>query len=1143
MYFTTHKVVIPALFGIALALGGCSKSGALSDGSKLAGESTFDPKPADPDSIAGQLKRYKGQTQFLTPYDWYMTRGFPSADASAANRSASGGARTVQESDIFKIGKPGSKLLFLLNNYRGLQVVTYEDGADQPKLLGRVDATGNWPDTMYFDAVHDRLIVLENNYIDESGDYYNYSELQSRLVVYDVANPAAPKITHKIDITGSLSESRMVGDVLYIATSVRPDYYSRNNGTAKSKGFVYSYSLSGDAPALVDQHTLAAPVSWGEKMNIVETQTADGKFQYRLIAALSKDEWSWWDRQSLLEVVDISDEAGKIKPIMVVNAKGFINERSQTSVKNDTLVVASNYQSAGATPLMKVAVETFKFPTAQSEQITTDEAQFRKLNVEHFVAKKENELKAQGVSGDALADALAAYRTTLLNDAELGLAGRFVQQSEGVLMKPLADSTVTVGNTQGLNATVQDVRFHDNLLYVYWVPANNIDPLDLFDVSAPELGVKHLSHLEFDGWIQRAIPVTVDGKSFVMGLGWIVPAVNNDNNRRYPQAMLFEIVKNAAGQVKAEVIAQKNLGTSSTWVNFQAEDKMIETRFTTESSGAIMYTFASWDGMNYLNGGKLIGFDLKKAATDPENVFVEGGVLNGSDDWLRRVFTNSEIDRVNTFADTALGTFDLASGIGAANAIVNATNILELARNVRGYLTLTKGTNVRGVQIVSDYAWWNSQEQYTELRLVKANRADAEAAKAINIVKLPGSYVDNVVTAEGNLLVLTQSYNRIATDNSYTYENVFHVNSIELQGNSGNHLEPLAKADWKQEDSGVGPRLGWQQRLIKLASGRILAATGSQVKELQLGLGTLAVKDVAFGQCDLSATESAELKVLEGKLFVAYSVTVKDPVLANVNYNKNFLAPVTESADAMSCAAAINIPGKILTFAEGHAVTQDTRLIDIKKNGTGDNVYYTLVTEQALTSLKLAAAATPAATLVDLYDPKDVSIDAMKVFDGDQLLFIESTAKPYYGFRGRMIWDDMRGPWSGDRTENRFVTLGFDTDLEFTKTAFALDLPLNSGAQLTALFPSPKAEEGTLAVVSQGNRLQVLAYDGVNRPVVKQLRGVDANFRKTKAADYVTTKSYWYWSYGDSNVHFTPSLRSLELPEGYAGVTQVYIEE
>ena len=129
--------LLPAAIGFGLAATGCSRHDSAA-GSKLAGESTFDAVPANQDTIESQLKRFKGQTKFLTPSQRYWGHTMNRADARA--ESAPGGAaRAVQESDIFKIGKPGTKLLYLLNNYRGLQVVSYAQGDDQPELLGLVD--------------------------------------------------------------------------------------------------------------------------------------------------------------------------------------------------------------------------------------------------------------------------------------------------------------------------------------------------------------------------------------------------------------------------------------------------------------------------------------------------------------------------------------------------------------------------------------------------------------------------------------------------------------------------------------------------------------------------------------------------------------------------------------------------------------------------------------------------------------------------------------------------------------------------------------------------------------------------------------------------------------------------------------------
>ena len=59
----------------------------------------------------------------------------------------------------------------------------------------------------------------------------------------------------------------------------------------------------------------------------------------------------------------------------------------------------------------------------------------------------------------------------------------------------------------------------------------------------------------------------------------------------------------------------------------------------------------------------------------------------------------------------------------------------------------------------------------------------------------------------------------------------------------------------------------------------------------------------------------------------------------------------------------------------------------------------------------------------------------------------------------------------------------------------------------------------------------------------ERLRKVDANFRKLPAADSITLPGYyWYGSYGYDGVNFTPSQRSIEIPQGLFGVSQVYVD-
>ncbi len=1131
--------LLPAAIGFGLTATGCSRHDSAA-GSKLAGEATFDAVPANQDTIESQLKRFKGQTKFLTPAQRYWGRGMNRADARAEAAPAEGGARAVQESDIFKIGKPGTKLLYLLNNYRGLQVVSYAQGDDQPELLGRVEATGNYPDAMYFDQAHDRLIVLENNYQSDENDYYDYSDVQSRLVTYDVSNTSAPKIASIVNLKGQLSESRMVGNVLYVATSVRPSY-SQRQANQNGQGFVYSFGLDTAEVAQIDNIALAAPISYGENMNVIEVKDGN-QFKYFLIAVLSKDGWGFWDRQSLVQVVDISSAAGKINSVMVVNAKGAVRERSQTSIKNNSLIVASNYQSTVDSNIQRVAVESFAFPTATSETIDATEAQFRRLFIDREVAKKEQALIAAGVSGDALEDQVVAFREVQAADASTGLKGRFVNQTSDdgavALVKPLADSTSTVGNTQGLSASLQDVRFNGDSLYVFWVPANNVDPLDIFDISKPD-AIKHVGHLEFDGWIQHAQPVTYAGKDYILGLGWVIPSDDNEHQRRYPQAMLFEVKRFASGAVRADVVAQKNLGTSSTWANFNASDKEIETRFVTDSTGVIMFEFSSWDQNSYVQGGKLIGFDLSKADSDPDQVFAEGGVLSGSDSWLRRIFTNTEINRVNTFADEALATYSVNAGIGAANQIVEASNVLELARNIRGYETLA----ANGVQIVSNYSWSYDATSKTELRLVEKAKADSEKAQALSLLTLDGNYIDSLKAGDDSLLVLTEDTKRVANADGtgFDYKSMILVTRVTLNDQG---LQATGVATWDTESVTTDSRLGYQQKLLKLADGRILAAVGNSVTELTLAADAVASTPLTLANCNVATETYGELKLLSGKLYLTYSESVQDPDRASVTYQRNFAAPVTVDAASLTCQAALNIPGTLLTIVDGHAVTNDTRLIDLIKHSDtdttdgNDNTYYDVITENALSSVQLDGTT---AKLKSLYDPKNVTPGSMQVLNGDTLVFVESTAHTSYWFEDMMGRGDFfRGfPGRSSSTENRLAILTFDSDFDFTKQAYVLDLPLNVNAALQAIFPSPTAGEGYLAVIGQGQRLTVFSFDGVNRPSPKKLAKVGADFTVGEAQDSVQVNSFWYWYEG--GIHLTAADRTLEVPQGMFGVTQLVI--
>src|SRR5690606_9550804 len=135
---------------------------------------------------------------------------------------------------------------------------------------------------------------------------------------------------------------------------------------------------------------------------------------------------------------------------------------------------------------------------------SSEEVEYRKLHI--------NRVLRYEFKDDTSSDAYIAAKQKLEADAELGLNDLFEKTSDGKTVKVKADSIKTVRDSRGQSASLQDVRWYNDYLYVFWTPADLIDPLEVFDVSNPQDGTPHLGHLEFEGWIERSFPIGYNGR-------------------------------------------------------------------------------------------------------------------------------------------------------------------------------------------------------------------------------------------------------------------------------------------------------------------------------------------------------------------------------------------------------------------------------------------------------------------------------------------------------------------------------------------------------------------------------------------------------------------------------------------------------
>ncbi|MBF0298548.1 MAG: beta-propeller domain-containing protein, partial [Oligoflexia bacterium] len=681
--------------------------------------------------IKKQLTRYVGQTEFLNPFELYSQKHYMmgiSGNASTDTNDSTGRNREIQESDVFKVGKENKKLLYLLNNYRGLEIISFEDGINKAKILGRTEATGNWSQNIYYHSNSERIITLENNNVRYNKN--NVNEQSSKLIITSVFNPKLPKVIQEINMKGSIVDSRMVGDILYVVTRynliLKLDQNENENQSKTqtiNQGKIYSYSLKenngkysgkySNEVKLIQEYTLETPLAYGELMNIVEVKDKnENKYHYYLLAVLQKDN-NWQNPSQSMMVVDITSNEGKIRPLLMADLKGTINERSQALIKDDYLIAVSNYRTTDTatidnTSRLRIAVQAFKI---------------------------NDDLNNNNNNSDV--------------------------SNANIVRKNTADQELTVGSSDDLNASIQDVRFEKNLLYVFWVPQNYIDPLDVFDLSNIKEKITYKGRLNFDGWIQRSFPISYKGTDYIVGLGYITPSEDNEQNRRYPQIVLFKILSKENGLVEKEIVSSLTFSKNDNiWVDFNSADKMIELKFDSESGlGTILFQAFKLNDESYnVNGGKLIAFDLN----NKNNNFKEGGFVQASSGWLKRVFHNPEINKVNTFTNEELATYDVTldnEKIGEYNKIFKAINILELARNIINYQVIFggsfKGIKKLGVQIVSNN---KNKEDYTELRFVDITKADSERDSATQIIKLNGTYVNLLNLNNKKLFILTKKY-------------------------------------------------------------------------------------------------------------------------------------------------------------------------------------------------------------------------------------------------------------------------------------------------------------------------------------------------------------------------------------------------
>ncbi len=341
-----HLALLPAAM-LATAIGVAACHGATPE------EGRINPEPV-PGQTAFESDDPSADAGSPTGASDTGTSSASDASAPAPGDKSESPERAIEEADIIKV--EGSRL-YALSKIGGLSVIDVST-RDKLKFLGRWRANGE-PFEMY---VRDNVVLAMVNGFQEwtydAGGGYS-SKQTSRVIALDVKDPTKIASIGDFAVPGEVSDSRVVGDVMYVV--------SHQNGycwkcDSKPATVVMSLGIK-DVRAIskVDQvafvSTTASYSWWKRSVSATSTRFWIGGPEYS---------WTSGSKpRSTIQALDVSDPTGKLSLGASVLVDGLIQSRWQMDELAGVLRVVSQPGGwTGAEP----TVETF---TVKSSSVVT----------------------------------------------------------------------------------------------------------------------------------------------------------------------------------------------------------------------------------------------------------------------------------------------------------------------------------------------------------------------------------------------------------------------------------------------------------------------------------------------------------------------------------------------------------------------------------------------------------------------------------------------------------------------------------------------------------------------------------------------------------------------------------------------------
>ena len=309
---------------------------------------------ADPSADALDCQSYpacarpSGRSDFVSPLLGNpRAAGAPAAGADAAGFGAPGAAdagatpqgaapapdRLIEESDIYKLE---GNLLLVLNRYRGLQVIDLTD-LDHPRMIGRAPIYG-YPKEMY--VRDERAYVIVSDYFSfwrdpaSSSDVVPDAFYGSQVRIVDISDPTHPQVTGGIDLAGDASDSRIVGEVMYVVSQRYSWMYQLASSDTVDQTEVVSVSIADPTDVhLVDRKEFPRN-GWDHHLAVTPESI--------YLASSGYEAGDWTQLRTHLQVIDITDPEGTIVVRGSTALNGMVQDRWAMDEYQGVLRVASS---------------------------------------------------------------------------------------------------------------------------------------------------------------------------------------------------------------------------------------------------------------------------------------------------------------------------------------------------------------------------------------------------------------------------------------------------------------------------------------------------------------------------------------------------------------------------------------------------------------------------------------------------------------------------------------------------------------------------------------------------------------------------------------------------------------------------------